>query len=138
LNLHLQQGVLRGSKLGAIARKVHFTEDGVEMVAVHIEDAPRFKHRGMLFDCCRHFMSVAFVKRYIDLLASYKMNVLHWHLTEDQGWRVASDAYPKLTEIGAFRTELDGSTHGGFYSKAEMKAVVAYAAERHITVIPRD
>ncbi|MFT4777749.1 MAG: hexosaminidase [Flavobacteriales bacterium] len=119
-----------------LLEKSIFTSDGVQMVAVHIEDTPRFKHRGMLFDCCRHFMSVDFVKRYLDLLASYKMNVLHWHLTEDQGWRVASDAYPKLTEIGAFRTELDGSTHGGFYSKADMKAVVAYAAERHITVIP--
>lgn len=112
------------------------TKDGIELVSVFIDDAPRFQHRGMLFDCCRHFMSVDFVKRYIDLLATYKMNVLHWHLTEDQGWRMASDAYPKLTEIGAYRTELDGTTHGGFYSKAEMIAIVAYAADRHITVIP--
>lgn len=103
---------------------------------VAIADAPRFAHRGMLLDCCRHFMEVDFVKRYIDLLARYKMNVLHWHLTEDQGWRFESKAYPKLTEVGAYRTLEDGSRYGGFYTQDQMRDVVAYAAARHITVIP--
>lgn len=104
--------------------------------ACQISDAPHFAHRGMLMDVCRHFFGVEVVKKYIDLLAFYKMNVLHWHLTEDQGWRIQIDAYPKLTEIGAWRTENDGSKYGGYYSKDEIREIVAYAAERHITVIP--
>lgn len=103
---------------------------------VTIKDSPKFKHRGLLLDCSRHFYEKEVVKKYIDLLAFYKMNVLHWHLTEDQGWRIAIDKYPKLTEIGAWRTELDGSKYGGFYTKEEIKEIVAYAQERHITVIP--
>lgn len=111
-------------------------EHAAALAHVAITDAPRFPHRGMLLDCCRHFMEVDFVKRYIDLLARYKMNVLHWHLTEDQGWRFESKAYPKLTEIGAYRILEDGSRYGGFYTQDEMRDVVAYAAARHITVIP--
>jgi hexosaminidase len=103
---------------------------------VQISDAPQFAHRGMLMDVCRHFYNVEVVKKYIDLLALYKMNVLHWHLTEDQGWRIQIDAFPKLTEIGAWRTEADGTRYGGFYSKEDIREIVAYAAERHITVIP--
>ena len=103
---------------------------------VVIEDAPKFKHRGLLLDCSRHFFSKAVVKKYIDLLALYKMNVLHWHLTEDQGWRIAIDAYPKLTEIGAWRTESDGAEYGGFYTKADIREIVKYAKERHVTIIP--
>jgi hexosaminidase len=102
----------------------------------HIEDAPRFKWRGLMLDCCRHFFPVEFVKRYIDLLALHKFNRFHWHLTEDQGWRIAVDKYPKLTEIAAWRTEKDGSRYGGFYTKDEMRDVVAYAAARHVTVVP--
>jgi hexosaminidase len=101
-----------------------------------VEDYPRFPHRGLLLDCSRHFFSVDVVKKYIDVLAFYKMNVLHWHLTDDQGWRIQIDRYPKLTEIGAWRTEPDGSRYGGFYTKDEIREVVAYAAARHITVIP--
>ena len=103
---------------------------------VHVRDAPRFEHRGLLLDCCRHFMEPEFVKEMIDLLALHKMNVLHWHLTEDQGWRIPIDAYPSLTQVGAWRTEKDGSTHGGFYTKDQIRDIVAYAATRHITVIP--
>jgi len=99
-------------------------------------DQPAFAHRGLLLDACRHFWSVDVTKKYIDLLARYKMNVLHWHLTEDQGWRIEIDAYPKLTTAGAWRTETDGSRYGGFYTKDEIREVVAYAAARHITVIP--
>lgn len=108
----------------------------LEVQSLQIEDHPRFEHRGMLLDCCRHFMEKDFIKRYIDLLALYKMNVFHWHLTEDQGWRIAIDAYPKLTETGAWRTEADGTRYGGFYSKDDVREIVAYAASRHITVIP--
>jgi hexosaminidase len=104
--------------------------------AVEIRDAPRFAWRGSLLDVGRHFFPVEFVERYIDLLARYKMNVLHWHLTEDQGWRIAIDRYPKLTEVGAWRTEADGSIYGGFYTQAEIRRVVEYARERNITVVP--
>lgn len=110
--------------------------DDSKLACVRIVDYPKFKWRGMLLDCCRHFMDVDFVKRYIDLLAYHKMNVLHWHLTEDQGWRVEIKEYPKLTEVGAWRKQKDGSTYGGFYSQEQIKEVVAYAAERGINVVP--
>ncbi|BDS10196.1 glycoside hydrolase family 20 protein [Aureispira anguillae] len=101
-----------------------------------INDSPAFKWRGMLLDCCRHFFSKEVIKKYIDLLAFYKMNTLHWHLTEDQGWRIAIDKYPKLAEISAWRTGKDGKPYGGFYSKEDIKELVAYAQERHITIVP--
>lgn len=101
-----------------------------------IHDSPKFKHRGLLLDCSRHFYDKETIKKYIDLLALYKMNVFHWHLTEDQGWRIAIDKYSELTKIGAWRTELDGSRYGGFYTKKEIKEIIAYASERHVTVIP--
>lgn len=107
-----------------------------QLPLVNINDAPKFKHRGMLLDSGRHFFSVDVVKKYIDLLALYKMNILHWHLTEDQGWRIAIDSFPKLTTVGAFRTETDGSIYGGFYTKNQIKDIVAYATERAITIIP--
>ena len=103
---------------------------------VTIEDAPRFAYRGLMCDPCRHFMTVEEVKRQIDVMAMLKINQFHWHLTEDQGWRMEIKKYPKLTEVGAVRTEGEGTTHGGFYTQEEMKEVVAYAAERFITVIP--
>jgi hexosaminidase len=107
-----------------------------QMLCAQITDEPKFEHRGLNLDCCRHFMSVDFIKKQIDLLAYYKMNVLHWHLTEDQGWRIQIDKYPLLTEVGAWRTEADGSRYGGFYTKAQIKEIVAYATARHITIIP--
>lgn len=110
--------------------------DDSKLACVRIVDYPKFKWRGMLLDCCRHFMEVDFVKRYIDLLAYHKMNVLHLHLTEDQGWRVEIKEYPKLTEIGAWRKQKDGSTYGGFYTQEQIKEVVAYAAVRGINVVP--
>ena len=103
---------------------------------VTIEDAPRFAYRGMMLDPCRHFITVEEIKRQIDVLAMLKINRLHWHLTEDQGWRIEIKKYPKLTEIGATRTEGEGTTHEGFYTQEEAKEIVAYAAERHITVVP--
>ena len=109
---------------------------GFFLPEVLVSDSPEFEHRGLLLDCCRHFMDVAFIKKMIDNLALHKMNVLHWHLTEDQGWRIEIDAYPKLTEVGAWRTELDGSKHGGFYSKEEIREIITYASARHVEVIP--
>ncbi len=123
--------------------------DGVLWVlpAVEIADFPRFPYRGMHLDVGRHFFDVDFVKKYIDTMARFKLNRFHWHLTEDQGWRIEIDAYPKLTQIGAWRRESpvgdnldpyvgDGVPHGGFYTKDEIREVVAYAAERFVTVIP--
>ena len=107
-----------------------------KLACVKINDYPKFKWRGLLLDCCRHFMSIDFVKRYIDLLAYHKMNVLHWHLTEDQGWRIEIDKYPKLTDVGAWRKEKDGSIYGGFYTKEQIKEVVDYAYKRGVNIVP--
>ena len=113
--------------------------------AVRITDAPRFPWRGMHLDCSRHFWSVDFVKKFIDLLALHNMNVFHWHLTDDQGWRIEIKKWPKLTEIGSQRSgtiigtnsDLDDNIpYGGFYTQAEARDIVRYAAERHITIVP--
>jgi len=124
---------------------------GVQWVIpqLRIKDRPRFEWRGSLMDCCRHFFDVEFVKRYIDLLAYHKMNRLHWHLTEDQGWRIEIKKYPKLTEIGAWRNTGPGNlqssreplketdkTYGGYYTQAQIKDVVEYARKRHVMVVP--
>ena len=106
------------------------------MPCVTIEDAPRFAYRGVHLDPCRHFQTVDEVKKQLDVMAMLKINRMHWHLTEDQGWRLEIKKYPKLTEVGAVRTEGEGFTHGGFYTQEEAKEIVAYAAERHIPVIP--
>ncbi|MBI3135398.1 MAG: beta-N-acetylhexosaminidase [Bacteroidetes bacterium] len=101
-----------------------------------IEDKPAFEHRGLLLDVCRHFFEKEVIFKYIDALAFYKMNILHLHLTEDQGWRMQIDTYPLLNTISSFRTEKDGNIYGGFYTKEDLKEIVAYASERHIVVIP--
>jgi hexosaminidase len=103
---------------------------------VIIFDKPEFVWRGLNLDCCRHFMTKEFVLRYIDLLAYHKMNVLHWHLTEDQGWRIEIKKYPLITEKGAWRRFEDGTTYGGYYTQDDIKEVVQYAASRFITVVP--
>ena len=112
---------------------------------IRIEDQPRFPYRGMHLDCARHFFSLDEVKRYIDVIALYKMNRFHWHLTEDQGWRIEIKKYPRLTEVGAWRDgtcigkdfdSSDGIRYGGYYTQDEMKEIVAYAATRNIVVIP--
>lgn len=110
--------------------------NGTDIPSLEIVDSPQFQWRGLLLDCSRHFMEKEFVKRYIDLLALYKMNVLHWHLTEDQGWRVEIDAYPLLTEIGAWREGENGKPYGGFYTKEDINEIVSYAQDRGITVVP--
>lgn len=103
---------------------------------VFIQDAPRFAYRGMHIDVCRHFMPVETLKRQLDMMAMLKLNTFHWHLTEDQGWRIEIKAFPKLTEIGSQRVEGDGTTYGGFYTQQEVKEIVKYAADRMIEVIP--
>lgn len=113
--------------------------------AVTITDAPAFTWRGLHLDVGRHMFPVDFIKKFIDLLAFYKCNTFHWHLTEDQGWRIEIKQYPKLTEISSQRAETpipanrhqgDGKPYGGFYTQDEVRDIVAYAAERHITVVP--
>lgn len=113
---------------------------------VSIQDKPRFAYRGLHLDVGRHFFPVDFIKQYIDYIALHKMNTFHWHLTEDQGWRIEIKKYPKLTEVGGFRNGTiidrypgkgnDGIHYGGYYTQDEIKEVVAYAAARHITVVP--
>ncbi|MBO4826066.1 MAG: beta-N-acetylhexosaminidase [Prevotella sp.] len=113
--------------------------------AVRITDAPRFGWRGMHLDCSRHFFSVDFVKKYIDLLALHNMNVFHWHLTDDQGWRIEIKSWPRLVEVGSMRSgtviginsDLDDHTpHGGYYTQQQARDIVEYARQRHITVVP--
>ncbi len=118
-----------------------------QIPGVRIVDSPRFQYRGMHLDVARHFEPVDFVKKFIDLMSQYKFNYFHWHLTDDQGWRIPIKKYPRLTEIGSTRPETvkernltpyigDGIPHGGFYTRDQIKEVVKYAKERHITVIP--
>ncbi len=108
----------------------------IKLPCVKIQDAPRFPYRGMHLDVGRHFFSVEFIKKYIDLLAFYKYNSFHWHLTEDQGWRIEIKNYSLLTEVGAYRTDEHGAIYGGFYTQEEISEVVEYATKRYITVIP--
>ncbi len=110
--------------------------EGNGLPNIVIEDEPRFPWRGGHLDVCRHFFPLETVKRYIDWLAWYKFNVFHWHLTEDQGWRLEIEKYPRLTEIGAWRDDGDGGRYGGFYTQDEVREIVSYAAERNITVVP--
>ena len=104
--------------------------------AVSIKDEPRFAYRGTMIDPCRHFLSVEDIKKQLDVFALFKINRMHWHLTDDQGWRIEIKKYPKLTEVGARRIEGEGYEHKGFYTQEEVKEIVDYAAERFITVIP--
>ncbi len=118
--------------------------------SVHIEDTPRFAWRGAHLDVARHFMPKEFVKKYIDLLARHKMNRFHWHLTEDQGWRIEIKRYPRLTEVGSCREQtlvgsyvadpakqkFDGVKHCGYFTQDDVREIVAYAADRFITVVP--
>jgi len=113
---------------------------------VSITDVPRYGYRGLMLDVCRHFMPIAFVKKFIDLLALHKQNQFHWHLTDDQGWRIEIKKYPLLTEIGSKRHEtmkghytankFDGTPYGGFYTQEQIKEVLKYAEDRFVNVIP--
>ncbi len=126
------------------------TNAALEVPVMQVNDYPRFKWRGMHLDVSRHFFGPDVIKEYIDLMASYKMNVFHWHLVDDQGWRIEIKKYPKLTEIGAWRVdhtnlnwrerpqakEGEQPTYGGFYTQEQIKDIVKYAAERNITIVP--
>lgn len=116
-----------------------------ELPACQVFDFPGFAYRGMHLDVCRHFFTVEEVKRYLDIMALHKFNRFHWHLTEDQGWRIEILKYPELTRVGSRRKETvigrnsgeyDGKPHGGFYTREQIREVVEYAAERQITIIP--
>jgi hexosaminidase len=121
----------------------------VTVQAMSVDDAPRFRWRGLLLDSARHYQSPEFVEAFIDAMALHKLNVLQWHLTDDQGWRLEIKRYPRLTKVGAWRVpEGDAAAHdidpktrrprlyGGYYSQAQVRAIVRYAAERHITIVP--
>ena len=122
---------------------------GFVVPSVYVKDYPRFGYRGMHLDVARHFFDVDYVKRYIDVMAFYKLNHFHWHLTDDQGWRIEIKKYPKLTEIGSQRAQTkigsqskgdpdlyDNTPYGGFYTQEQIKEIVAYAEERFITIVP--
>ncbi len=143
------EGVFYGMQsLLQLIQQQYATAFPIDLPCVHIEDEPAFAYRGMHLDVGRHFFPVDFIKKYIDLLARYKMNRFHWHLTEDQGWRIEIKQYPKLQEVAAFRKETlighyndtpqkyDGTPYGGYYTQEEVKDVVKYAQERFITIIP--
>lgn len=123
-------------------------KEEIKINCIEIEDYPRFSYRGMHLDVGRHFMPKEFIKKYIDILAMHKMNKFHWHLTEDQGWRIEVKKYPKLNKISSWRDETlighygekpheyDNKNHGGFYTQEDVKEIVAYARSRFITIIP--
>ncbi|QEC41482.1 family 20 glycosylhydrolase [Pseudobacter ginsenosidimutans] len=130
-------------------RQLWVLQEGTLKIPVaNIQDYPRFSYRGMHLDVCRHFFSLDFIKQYIDLLSLYKFNTFHWHLTDDQGWRIEIKKYPKLQTVAAWRDEtmighkkelphsFDGKRYGGYYTQEQIKEIVQYATERHITVIP--
>jgi hexosaminidase len=132
----------------AIETNGNLSVKDLKISCVNIYDEPRFPYRGMHLDVARHFFPVELVKSYLDLMAMYKMNTFHWHLTEDQGWRIEILKYPKLMEVGAWRKEtmvghysdqphqFDGVKYGGYYTQEEIREVVQYAADRFITVVP--
>jgi hexosaminidase len=134
----------------AIFREARVDQVSWTIPAVTIEDYPRFTWRGAHLDVCRHFMPKEFVKKYIDLLSLHKINSFHWHLTDDQGWRIQIRKYPRLTDVGAWREETlvgryesdpakrvyDGERHGGFYTQDDVREIVAYARTRFVNVVP--
>lgn len=136
-------GVFYGIQL--LRKSIPLEEETVELPAAKITDEPQYGYRGMHLDCGRHFFSINFIKEYIDMLALHNMNTFHWHLTDDQGWRLEIKRYPQLTEIGAWRSGTvignnsdvdDGVRYGGYYTQDQVLELVKYAAERYITVIP--
>ncbi len=152
LNIDTQQITLQGKERGlfyAFQTFAQLLNQGTKIPALNIQDAPNYAYRGLHLDVSRHFFSVAFIKEYLDLMASYKLNNFHWHLTDDQGWRIEIKKYPKLTEIGANRAQtilgnfhdrmpqwFDGTPYGGFYTQEDIKEIVAYAKSKYINVIP--
>lgn len=142
-----REGILYGIQT---LRQLFFfaREQDVKIPCLEISDAPNLEYRGMHLDVSRHFMPVDFVKKYIDYLALFKMNYFHWHLVDDQGWRIEIKQYPKLTEVGSVRKETlighggrkpfeyDGKPHGGYYKQQEIREIVDFAERRGVTIIP--
>lgn len=138
------RGVFYG--IQTLLQLIEENRSNLEIPALVIRDSPKFAYRGMHLDVSRHFFNAEEVKQYLDYLAAYKINKFHWHLTDDQGWRIEIKSHPKLTEIGAFRKEsqigpyaamtFDGKPYGGFYTQEQIKDVVAYAQKLHIEIIP--
>jgi hexosaminidase len=143
---HDAGGVLYG--LQTLRQLWRVEKNNIKVPGYTINDYPRFEYRGMALDVSRHLFPVSFIKKYIDLLALYKFNTFHWHLTDDQGWRIEIKKYPKLQSVAAWRDEtlighkkelphrFDGKRYGGYYTQQQIKEVVQYAADRHITIIP--
>lgn len=146
INGQTENGVFYGCQ--TLRKSIPAEAQGVDILlpAGSIKDEPRFTYRGMHLDVCRHFFPLEFIKEYIDLLALHNMNTFHWHLTDDQGWRIEIKKYPKLTEVGSKRNctvvgkarsgKYDNIPYGGFYTQEQAKEIVKYAQERYITVIP--
>ena len=143
---HDAGGVLYGMQTLRQLWKIE--KNSIKVPGYTINDYPRFEYRGMALDVSRHLFPVSFIKKYIDLLALYKFNAFHWHLTDDQGWRIEIKKYPKLQSVAAWRNEtlighkkelphrFDGKRYGGYYTQQQIKEIVQYAADRHITIIP--
>ncbi|MFO7654705.1 MAG: beta-N-acetylhexosaminidase [Candidatus Krumholzibacteriia bacterium] len=125
-----------GAASAASASGASIARDRWPLPCVRIADRPRFGWRGLLLDSCRHFQDLAGIERVIELMSLHKLNRLHWHLTEDQGWRLEIRSRPRLTEVGAWRMDRDGVRYGGYYTQDEARHVVAFAAARGITVVP--
>lgn len=156
LNISPEQIVLKGRGPGlfygvqTLIQLIQADKKGYAFVpCAQIKDEPRFKYRGMHLDVARHFFDVDFVKKYIDLMAMYKLNNFHWHLTDDQGWRIEIKKYPKLTKVGSIRAQtkvgnnsgnnvdlFDNTPYGGFYTQEQIREVVAYAEQRYINIVP--
>ncbi len=145
INGSTSAGTFYGVQLLRKVLMIQKANSTIELPNVSIVDYPRFGYRGMMLDASRHFAPVDFVKKFIDILALHNINTFHWHLTDDQGWRIEIKKYPKLTEIGSRRAETqvgknkneyDGKPHGGFYTQNEIKEIVSYAQKRFITIIP--
>lgn len=147
-NVTIEGGSSQAVLFGIQTLRQLILKEGGDLIipSVEIEDEPAFGYRGMHLDVGRHFYDVDQVKEYLDILALHKINTFHWHLTEDQGWRIEIKQYPELTEVGGYRngtiigrypgTGNDDERYGGFYTQEQIKDVVAYAAKRHITIIP--
>lgn len=154
ISVHPDSVLIKGKNNGGVLHGLIsllqlFTIDQNNNIAIpccEITDHPRFGYRGMHLDCSRHFFDVDFIKKYIDYLVLYKYNTFHWHLTDDQGWRIEIKQYPKLTSVGAWRNgtmvghyreqKFDTIRYGGYYTQQQIKEVVKYAAVRHVTIIP--
>ncbi|WP_026904647.1 family 20 glycosylhydrolase [Pedobacter glucosidilyticus] len=155
INIGEKQITLSGQEQGlfyamqSLAQLYQLHKSNLNIPQAIIKDQPRFQYRGLHLDVGRHFYPLDFIKKYIDIMAMYKLNNFHWHLTEDQGWRLEIKKYPKLTEIGAYRAQtlignfhdrmpqwFDNKPYGGFYTQEEAKEIVAYAASKYINVIP--